>query len=310
MDGGPQSFDGVSPATPNTVAPAGGVKKHSGFDNVLGFLGDFLMSRLKMGTPYHDARENEKINAARLMDEQDPSGQYANLGNINAPLAIKLRENNTDNLRLQAAQDSTREIRDARLAAQKEAIRKGVTERAANYFNGLDPKSPTFEKDRLAGRAMWGQSATVRNDPELSQSLEELFPETYNPNQYRASIASTVPVSKQWAQDLAEQNAADRKEQFGVTTGLKEKTLEETKRHHGAVEGVAQQNADSRAVSANRPKTARAAKQSEGEWAQAVLDSGQKLTNGQKVRLKKYINGSNRQGASGGSSVGPTTSGW
>lgn len=257
IDGGAQSFDGVSPTAPQSAMPSAGPKKHSGFDNVLGFLGDFLLSRLHMGTPYHDARENEKLNQARLLDEQDPAGNYANLGNINAPLAVKLRENNTDNLRLQAALTSTAESRDARVAAQKELLRKDVRTRAASYFNGLDPKSPKFAEDYARGRKLWGESATVKNDPELSQSLNEMFPEEYDPNMVHASISSTVPVAKQWDQAITKDRNAAIGDKETKTLEQGSQKIGETIRSHKANEGlgaarvaIASRRAD---IAASRP---------------------------------------------------------
>lgn len=203
MDGGPQSFDGVDPSSLSQSSVAQPTSPHhSGFQNILGFLGDLLMSRLHMGTPYHDARENEKLNAARLADEQDPSGSYANVGNINTPLAIKLAENRTDNERLRALQQSTLEARKQREEIKREGIRKDVITRAAGYFNALDPNDPNIQETYKRGRDLWSHSQVVSSDPELQAQLEDMFPEQYDPALIHSSIGSTVTPSKQWDQAI------------------------------------------------------------------------------------------------------------
>ena len=166
-----QMSAGQSPSTPQ--AP-----RHRGFlDHALGFLGDFLMSKLDMGRPYHDARENEKLNYARLLDQQDPSQTFAHVGEINPVFASKLAEQSTDNRRLDLTQQSTEETRAARIEAQREAIRRDVKNRAAGYFNNLasDPKG--LEERYAAGRQLWQHSSEVQRDPELMDYFDKYYPE-------------------------------------------------------------------------------------------------------------------------------------
>ena len=258
MDGGAQSFDGVSQSGSQTqpMSPTD-PKHHSGFQNVLGFLGDFLMSRLSMGTPYHDARENEKLNQARLLDEQSGDTTYPRTGVLNPSWAAQLQNRAIDNNRLSASMASTAESRDARVAAQKELLRKDVRTRAASYFNGLDPKSPKFAEDYARGRKLWGESATVKNDPELSQSLNEMFPEEYDPNMVHASISSTVPVAKQWDQAITKDRNAAIGDKETKTLEQGSQKIGETIRSHKANEGlgaarvaIASRRAD---IAASRP---------------------------------------------------------
>ena len=258
MDGGAQSFDGVSQSDPQspTMTPAG-PKHHSGFQNVLGFLGDFLMSRLHMGTPYHDARESEKLNEARLLDEQDPAGNYARVGAINPAFAHQLQATATDDKRLAASAAMTTEMRQARIAAQKEALRKDVTTRAAGYFNGLDPKSPTFKKDYANGRQLWNSSSAVRSDPDLAKTLNDMFPEKFDANMVHSSIASTVAPAKQWDQAITKDRNSDIADHNAATEELGTAKLDATTRHQKVMEGQGAARvaiADRRATTAaNRP---------------------------------------------------------
>jgi len=213
MDGGAQSFDGVDPSrsdqfTPPTPPGITG-SHHSGFQNVLGFLGDFLMSRLHMGTPYHDSRENEKLNAARLADEQSGDTTYARTGALNPAWAAQLQNRAIDNNRLAASVASTTEFRDARLADQKEKLAKDVFLRASGYFNSMDPKDPKFLEHYKNGRALWLNSATVKNNPDLAQHLSDMFPEQYDPYMVHSSIASNVTPAKQWDQAITENRDAN-----------------------------------------------------------------------------------------------------
>lgn len=209
----------VAPQAAPVASPVASVKKHSGFDNVLGFLGDFLLSRLNMGTPYRDARANEKLNAARLLDAQDPTHSYTNVGNIDANLAAKLQGQAADDARLAAAQAGTQEARDARLAAQREAIRTNVKNRAASYFNSLASDPNNIEDRYASGRALWTNSAAVKADPDLAAELNDLYPETFNPSMITSSIGASVPVSTQWAQRLTKERIDNQDEQAGARIG-------------------------------------------------------------------------------------------
>jgi hypothetical protein len=226
MDGGAQSYDGVDPSRPDQVTPPTppGItgSHHSGFQNVLGFLGDFLLSRMQMGTPYHDARQNEKLNAARIADEQSGDTTYARTGALNPAWAAQLQNRTLDNNRANASLAATAEMRKQREDDQREKVREGARNMAASYINGLDPKSPTFpEEYKLARTRLLTSSASIRADKDLVEELSNLYPEDANPNMIHAALAGRVPIAKQWDQAITEKRDANTaqlgKDRLGVT---------------------------------------------------------------------------------------------
>lgn len=273
--------------------PQGVPKKHGTVDNILGFLGDFLTSRLRMGTPYRDARQAEKLNAARLADMQDPSQTFSQTGNFDPALAARLQGQATDDARLKASQLSVEEMRAARTEAAREKARADVLGRAAGYFNSLASDPKDIETRYAAGRQLWKNSGFVKNDPELMQTLEDMYPEKFDPAMITSSIGASVPVSTQWAQRLqANRDAA--------TDADRDATRGERIRHNKVTEG---QGADrvgiarSRAEIAGRPKPARAPRFTEGDIASGLIDrqaAGKPLTAGQRARVNKYVHGTSR----------------
>jgi len=307
MDGGAQSFDGVSPTAPQSAMPSAGPKKHSGFDNVLGFLGDFLLSRLKMGTPYHDAREREKLNQARLMDEQDPAGNYANLGALNPEYATRLQNINADNRRSDASFASTAEMRQARIEQQRELRRKEIRNRAASAFNGLDPNAPTFKEDYARTRSLFDESATLAGDSEFIKELHNLYPEDANLNIVHSSIASTIPAAKQWDQAITKERNAAIAEKETAATELGNKKFGETTRHNKAQEGLgaARVAISARRAAAAGSKPPKAPKQTMADQVRTWIDSGKPLTAGQKAVVRKFTEGTGNK-----DTKAPTVSGW
>lgn len=228
-------------------------KKHGTVDNILGFLGDFLTSRLRMGTPYRDARQAEKLNAARLADMQDPSQAFVQTGNIDPALAARLQGQATDDARLQASQLSVEEMRTARTEAAREKARADVLGRAAGYFNSLASDPKDIEARYAAGRQLWRNSGFVKNDPELMQTLEDMYPEKFDPAMITSSIGASVPVSTQWAQRLqANRDAA--------TNADRDASRGERIRHNTVTEGQGDArigiSAQRAAAAASRPQRA------------------------------------------------------
>lgn len=208
--------------------------RHSGIAGVardiLGGLGDFLLSRLHMPTMYGDSQKQSQFNYAfdQGGNSADPTQQMNGVNEVQKvdfATGAKLRDQLIDNQRLDVAQQGTAESRDARIAAQAEIRRKDVKDRAASYFNSLagDPKD--VESGYANGRALWGNSTAVKNDPQLQADLNDLYPAEYNPNKIASSISASVPVATQWAQHLTDKRIDNQDEQAGATLG-------ENKRNH------------------------------------------------------------------------------
>ena len=194
------------------AAPVTAPKQRSTFDNILGFLGDFLLSRLHMGTPYRDARENEKLNYARQLDLQDPSQQFKNVGAINAALGAQLAQQAIANRARDASLESVQESRATRIAAQDTARRTSYLNRAANIFNAGLARAKTPEEaakiyDELYPLRL--QSQELTSDPELMTMFTDRYPKTFDPSVVAASIGEAVPVQAQWANSLNQQKADD-----------------------------------------------------------------------------------------------------
>jgi len=270
---------------------------HSGVQNVLGFLGDFLMSRLHMGTPYHDSRENEKLNAARIADEQSGDTTYTRTGALNPAWAAQLQNRAIDNNRLAASVASTTELRDARIAAEKEKERIRQRGVLGNFIEGLARRP---EKER---------AETYTN---LLPKFKQLYPEgtaelpnDYNPIALDAFADSLVPVGTQRAQRLTElrdaNNAQLGKDRIGAT--IQGQQLNHTDRQAGIAA------ANSRA--AGHDATSRANTQARinaGPVVSTTNSSGDiVMPDG---TIKKYSGTKTTTKGRAGTAKQPTISGW
>lgn len=207
----PEQVQGISREAPSITAPRIAARKKSGLDNVLGFLGDFLTSRLGMGTPYRDNRQNDRLHEAMqapsIGAEDTPEAMFDRVADINAPMAIKLRDQQVDNARLAAAQASTAEYREARLAAQREAQLVRTRGIAASYLGSIagekDEKKRAALYPAIRSRIM---SNYGRDDPEMATML----PEKYDPVAIDGFRRSAVPSGMQFGQELTRETAEMR----------------------------------------------------------------------------------------------------
>lgn len=207
-----------APAASSVVAPvATPAKKHSGFDNVLGFLGDFLLSRLNMGTPYHDARQNEKINQARLLDAQDPSQTYSTLGNLDPALAAKLQGQAVDDKRQAQTAQALADLRKQQEDLKAQANRKSYLDRAASMMQlGMGQAKPGKEEETYSTmRQLRLHSQELMSDPVLQEQFNNRYPEIWDPVVVSSSIGESVPVQAQWQQRLMKEQIDNQDAQAG-----------------------------------------------------------------------------------------------
>lgn len=185
--------------------------KRQGFvDDALGFLGDFLLSRLRMGTPYRDAKKNEQLQIASEGFDQNPDEAFRRMAAVDWNAASKFRDQYIDNTRLAAQNASTAEARDSRLALAREAQTGKNRGIAASYFGSLTGVPEGERAATYAGLRSKMLSAYGGSDPELAN----LLPETYDPIAVDAFLDSTVPVGMQRQQRLTKTRIDNQDEQF------------------------------------------------------------------------------------------------
>ena len=181
--------------------------RHSGaggtIHDILGGLGDFLLTHLHLPALYAKSQEDHKLNYAF-----DQGGQSSNpadqlhainlVQNTNFNEGAKLRDQFIDNQRLQAAQASTAEARDGRLAMAKEAA---------------DTKTRGYAASMLGTMANWDDARRQQYYPALRDQvinagkrqgldLSSELPEQFDANTIDAFTSGAVPVTAQRAQLL------------------------------------------------------------------------------------------------------------
>jgi hypothetical protein len=180
--------------------------KHKGVAGVardiLGTLGDFLLTRLHMPAMYGPAQQQRKLEAAIQGFDQDPIGAIDRVTDVDYVAGTKLRDQFIDNQRMAAQQASTQEAREARLALAKQAADERTRGRAgamlgtmANWAEDKRPSSYSALRDQVL---RYGKV----NGLDLSNEL----PETYDPVALDSFIDTSVPVGTQRAQRLSEAN--------------------------------------------------------------------------------------------------------
>lgn len=183
--------------------------------DVLGFLGDFLLTRLHMKPMYEPAQEKRKYAIASRGFGTDPQStadaisRVRDLGYVDQ--ANKLTDQMLDNRRSEASLASTQEDRAARLevsraAARKDALARGASSLHAAISRESEEKRPEAYKNM---RSLLDQNFANSGDPELSRQFRASFGEDYNPDIVIPSLMQHVTISKQLDQEFRRKNAAD-----------------------------------------------------------------------------------------------------
>lgn len=176
--------------------------KHKGVAGVardiLGTLGDFLLTRLHMPAMYAPAQRDRKLAAAQANIDTDPIGAIQQVSSIDPVVGAKLRDQYIDNQRLAAANASTAEARTARLAQAQEAQNMRTRGYAASMLGSMagwdDAKRQQFYPQ------MRSQVLAAANKQGLDLSSE--LPEQFDSTALDAFIDGAVPVGTQRAQRL------------------------------------------------------------------------------------------------------------
>lgn len=183
--------------------------------DILGTLGDFLLTRLHMPAMYAPAQKQRKLAAAESNIDIDPVGAIQQVSSLDPVFGAKLRDQYIDNQRLAAGQASTVEARNARLAQAQDVQNLRTRGYAASMLGSMtswdDAKRQQFYPQ------MRSQVLAAGNKQGLDLSTE--LPETYDPVALDAFIDGAVPVGTQRAQRLTKERIDNQDEQAGERIG-------------------------------------------------------------------------------------------
>lgn len=214
--------------------------------DILGTLGDFLLTRLHMKPMYWPGQEDRKLNAAWQGHEDDPQAALDRVTDVNFKTGNDLRNTYTDNERLKAAQENTAETRALRID---------------NAQNLTDMKASGYASATLNTMSTWDDAKRKQFYPQLRQQIIlagkgygsdfSSLPETYTADTapiLEGFISGAVPVATQRQQTINQAKAAEtgrhnlQTEDIGdrnATTN--EGKLVETGRHNLQTEDIGQQ---------------------------------------------------------------------
>jgi hypothetical protein len=216
-------------------------KRHSGIAgtarDILGGLGDFLLTRLHMKPMYSESKKRHQLNyAAQGMESDDPQEALRAINEVQKvdfEAGTKLREQYIDNQRLAAAQASTAESRAARIALAQEAQNGKTRGYAASMLGSMASRGEEERKALYPRMREQILLASKRQGLDLGAEL----PEQYDSVALDAFIDGAVPVGTQRAQRLTSERQAETGRHNVVTEGQGDRRLVETNRHNTRTEG-------------------------------------------------------------------------
>ncbi len=208
----PQAAPVAAPAQPQRYVEQDG--KHRGVAGVardiLGTLGDFLLTRLRLPAMYGPAQERRRLAAAQANIDSDPVGAIQQVSSIDPVFGAKLRDQYIDNNRLAATQASTAEARDARLAQAQALTDDRTRSRAAAMLGTM----ATWDDTRRATNYGALRDQAIRYAQANGLDLSNELPTEFDPVQLDSFIDSSVPVGTQRAQRLTRERMDQQQDQF------------------------------------------------------------------------------------------------
>ena len=181
--------------------------------DILGFLGDFLLTRLHMPAMYGPAQQRRKLALAQDgfgTTPQATADAINRVADIDPQAALKMRDQYIDNQRLAAAQASTAESRDARLAAAKALQDDRTRSRAAAMLGTM----ATWDDNRRATNYGALRDQAIRYGQANGLDLSNELPTTFDPIQLDSFIDGAVPVGTQRSQRLTRERMDQQQSQF------------------------------------------------------------------------------------------------
>lgn len=233
----PVAAPAVSPATP-TPGPRYEEqdRQHQGVAGVgrdiLGTLGDFLLTKLGMPAMYAPAQERRREAAATEGFDADPLSAISRLESINPTAGRELRNQFIDNQRLQAQQESTAEARDARLALSQEA----ANVRTRGYAAGMLETMTGWDDGRR--QQFWPQvrEQALRAAKAQGLDLRSELPEVFDPVALDAFIGANITPGAQRTQRLSGERIETTQRGQDLSAEARAASLEETRRRNLAAE--------------------------------------------------------------------------
>lgn len=194
--------------------------------DILGFLGDFLLTRLRMPAMYGPAQQQRKLEAAMEGFDQDPLSAIARVTDVDYAAGSRLRDQFIDNQRQAATQASTAEAREARIQIANTAAADRTRSRVGAMLGTMGTWDDTRRQTNYPQMRQQALNYAKANGLDLSTEL----PETFDSVALDAFIDGAVPVGTQRAQRLtAERNEilADQGQQRidETVTGRQERTV-------------------------------------------------------------------------------------
>lgn len=202
----------AAPAAAATIVPAGSTHavpapqsdhyvehdgKHKGIAGVardiLGTLGDFLLTRLHMPAMYAPAQQQRKLEAAIQGFDTDPIGAINRVTDVDYTAGAKLRDQFIDNQRMAAQQASTQEARATRMQLAQTAQNDRTRQRVGSMLNSMGNWDETRRQTNYPALRDQMLRYGKANNLDLSSEL----PETYDPAAIDSFVQGAVPVGTQ-----------------------------------------------------------------------------------------------------------------
>lgn len=293
----PQPNAPVTPRAPQAYQEQSG--KHKGVAGVardiLGTLGDFLLTRLRMPAMYAPAQRDRKLAAAQTNTDTDPIGAIQQVSSLDPVFGAKLRDQYIDNKRLEASQASTIEARDSRLALAQEAQNLRTRSYAASMLESMASWDDAKRKQFYPQVRQQVLSAGKRQGLDLSDDL----PAEFDATTLDAFIDGAVPVGTQRAHRLTKERIDNQDNQADVRADERYRHNTRTESQKDVALSIAKERAAKSGSSSGRGGGGSGRRPTESQIVQDLLDSGKPLTVGQKARVRKYTQG-----------TGNTAEGW
>ena len=198
-------------------------KKHTGVAgvarDVLGTLGDFLLTKLGMPTMYAPAQKQRKLANSLANFDQDPRTAIAEATSIDVGIGNKLRDQFIDNTRLEETRLDRNENNDARLDLARERAeiaRQLKDEKSYGSLAGMVESMASWDNVKRAKNYGQMRAAILSNGKRMglpTDVLETELPAEFDEVALDAFADRYVPVERQRGQRLTKERMDNQAEQ-------------------------------------------------------------------------------------------------